>query len=393
MKRLFLFVLASLSLAVLVAAEPLEMTVHTDQTTSAISTGIDGQFLEHIFSSVQRDLLDDSFAPNLLAVDGPDHPLDFAATRSTDKEIVFLKAVNPTDTEIEAAIRLDGDLTPKAATMLLIAPDALTANDSLDQPDTIKPIPASATIENSVVKFTIPPLSAGVVRVSSTIPNVLTDEEKKLGWRLLWDGKTTEGWRSLKSENFPNKGWVIENGEFIVDGVGRGRPQGLDIISNERFSNFELMVDFKTTTTCNSGIKYLVQTDAPRTVLGSVVGLEFQILDDDTHPDSNAGRDGNRKLGSLYDMIPAPVTKNVNPIGEWNTARIIVNGTHVEHWLNGEKIIEYDSDSQAYRDYVALSKYSIVPGFGEWPDGHIFLQEHGDMVSFRNIKIRVLSDN
>src|SRR5262249_14864502 len=116
---------------------------------------------------------------------------------------------------------------------------------------------------------------------------------------------------------------------------------------------------------------------------------EYQILDDERHPDAKLGRDGNRTLGSLYDLIPASKDKKPNPIGEWNTAHILVDGNKVTYWLNGGKILEYERGTPAFRELVAKSKYKEIPGFGEWPDGHILLQEHGNEVWFRNIKIRV----
>ncbi len=230
--------------------------------------------------------------------------------------------------------------------------------------------------------------------------NVLSEQEKKDGWRLLWDGQTTAGWRSPKSDAFPDKGWKIKNGELCVEAFGNGESAaGGDIITKERFSNFELMVDFQTTTNCNSGIKYFVQPNldpitgtGATAAVGSAIGLEYQILDDANHPDAKLGRDGNRTLGSLYDLIPASANKKPNPHGQWNTARIVVIGSHVEHWLNGEKILEYERGTPAFRELVAQSKYKTIPGFGEWKDGHILLQEHGSQVAYRNVKIRVLSD-
>jgi hypothetical protein len=232
------------------------------------------------------------------------------------------------------------------------------------------------------------------------VQNTLSDQEKADGWRLLWDGQTTNGWRSPKSDSFPDVGWEIKNGELCVLAFGGGESAaGGDIITRERFSNFELKVDFKTSTKCNSGIKYFVQPNldpisgtGATTAVGSAIGLEFQILDDATHPDAKLGRDGNRTFGSLYDLIPAAATKNPNPIGQWNSARIVVKGKHVEHWLNDVKILEYERGTPAFRDLVAQSKYKTIPGFGEWPDGHILLQEHGSPVAYRNVKIRVLSD-
>jgi len=228
-------------------------------------------------------------------------------------------------------------------------------------------------------------------------PNTLTPAEKATGWKLLWDGKTTDGWRSAKAGTFPAAGWKIQNGVLTVQAnKGEESAAGGDIITRARYSDFELRLDFKITPGANSGIKYFVQPNldpitgtGAKAAVGSAIGLEYQILDDALHPDAKLGRDGDRTLGSLYDLIPAAADKKPNPIGEWNAARIVVRGNHVEHWLNGEKILEYDRGSPDFRSAVALSKYKNIPAFGEWPDGHILLQEHGDEVSFRNIKILV----
>jgi len=232
--------------------------------------------------------------------------------------------------------------------------------------------------------------------------NTLTDAEKAAGWQLLWDGKTTDGWRSPKSDNFPTRSWVIENGEFRVVASGNAEAQaGGDIITRKRYANFELTADFKTTRGCNSGIKIFVQpkispidkvTGKP-TGAGSAIGMEFQILDDLTHPDAKLGRNGDRTEGSLYDLIPAPKDKRLLPVGEWNHARILSQGKHVEFWLNGALTVQFERGSPEFREAVALSKFKNIPNFGEWPDGHILLQEHGSEVSFRNIKLRELPAN
>lgn len=241
-------------------------------------------------------------------------------------------------------------------------------------------------------------LPAGTAPVA-TAANTLTAAEKAAGWRLLWDGRTSDGWRSAKAETFPTQGWTMQDGLLaVVDSGGAEAIGGGDIITREQFSQFELVADFKLTPGANSGIKYFVQPNldpvtgsGAKAAVGSAIGLEFQILDDALHPDAKLGRDGNRTVSSLYDLIPAATSKRPSAIGEWNTARVLVQRNHVEHWLNGTKVLEYERGSAAFRAAVAASKYKNIPGFGEWPTGHILLQEHGNTVTYRNVKIRVIS--
>lgn len=221
--------------------------------------------------------------------------------------------------------------------------------------------------------------------------NNLTYAEDQEGWKLLWDGKTTEGWRGAKLQTFPDKGWVIEDGVLTVLSTGgEEAAAGGDIVTTKSYGDFELKVDFKISEGANSGIKYYVDTDLNQGA-GSSIGLEYQILDDLRHPDAKLGNhEGSRTMASLYDLIQADSNKPVNPIGEWNTAHIISKDNHVEHWLNGVKVLEYERKSDDYRKLVKESKYVDWPAFGELDKGQILLQDHGDRVSFRNIKIKEL---
>jgi hypothetical protein len=220
--------------------------------------------------------------------------------------------------------------------------------------------------------------------------NTLTPDEVSAGWRLLWDGQTTHGWRSARGPDFPAKGWQIKDGILtVLPSDGHEGGVGGDIITTEKYSNFELKADFRITPGCNSGIKIFVDPELNKGP-GSSIGLEYQILDDVLHPDAKLGKNGNRTMGSLYDLYPPSPDKHVNPMGEWNYARIISNGPHVEHWLNGQKILEYTRFTPEFRQRVKESKFKVWPGFGELREGYILLQDHGSEVSFRNIKIHVL---
>ncbi len=221
-------------------------------------------------------------------------------------------------------------------------------------------------------------------------PNTLTDAERADGWQLLWDGHTTWGWRSAKGNKFPNEGWEIQDGVLsVVETGGAESRAGGDIVTEDTFAAFDLKAEFRLTPGANSGIKYYVDTELNKGE-GSAIGLEYQLLDDARHPDAKDGRDGNRTIASLYDLIPAAAGKKAKPIGEWEEARIVSNGRHVEHWLNGAKVLEYERGSEEFRRLVALSKYKVWPAFGERPSGPILLQDHGNRVSFRNVKIRAL---
>jgi hypothetical protein len=226
--------------------------------------------------------------------------------------------------------------------------------------------------------------------IRNNLPNNLDADEKAQGWRLLWDGKTTRGWRSASAEGFPAKGWSFADGALAVQAQGGGG----DIMTDEEFSAFELQMEFKFAAGANSGIFYLL-TSPKDPASGAPLGLEYQILDDERHPDAKLGIDGNRTIASLYDIYPrAKLMTNVGiapKVDAWQHARIVAraDGT-VEHWLNGVKVLEFKRGSDDYRAHVAAGKFKSTPGFGEAQKGRILLQDHGDAVSFRSIKIREL---
>lgn len=221
------------------------------------------------------------------------------------------------------------------------------------------------------------------------IANTLSPTEKKNGWALLWDGKSTEGWRGAKINEFPKNGWTIKEGILKVHKADGGEStNGGDIITKRKYKNFILTVDFKITEGANSGIKYFVNPDLNKGA-GSAIGCEFQILDDQKHPDAKLGVKGNRQLGSLYDLIPAPKDKPFKK-GEWNTATVVVEGNKVSHILNGVKLLEYTRNNEMWNALVAYSKYRDWPNFGNAEEGHILLQDHGDEVWFKNVKIKEL---
>lgn len=224
---------------------------------------------------------------------------------------------------------------------------------------------------------------------ANCIDNSISEREAKDGWKLLWDGKTTEGWRGAKLTTFPVGGWKIENGMLkVLKSDGGESTNGGDIVTVKKYKNFELSVDFRITEGANSGIKYFVDTELNKGA-GSSIGCEFQILDDANHPDAKLGVKGNRTAGSLYDLIAAPEGKIFRKT-EFNNARIVVNGNKVQHYLNNRLTVEYERNTQMFNALVNYSKYGVWPNFGNAAEGNILLQDHGDEVWFKSIKIREL---
>ena len=224
------------------------------------------------------------------------------------------------------------------------------------------------------------------VPVFSYLANTLTEDEARRGWRLLWDGATANGWRSAAGGAFPSAGWDIADGVLTTTG------EGGDIATVQSFSSFELEFDFRLTEAANSGVKYAFgpyESDAGTAMLG----LEYQLIDDRGFAAANDGIDPFGTLGALYEIVqPENLSlpgsgKRFNGVGQWNRARIVVDGSRIEHWLNNERLVAIDRDSPAFRSLVARSKFAPYAAFGT-EAGHILLQEHDDRVSFRTIKIR-----
>ena len=224
--------------------------------------------------------------------------------------------------------------------------------------------------------------------------NTLTAEERAAGWELLFDGKTFNGWRGIGSDRIPEGHWAIEEGAIKKIPSGRvplqedGQPlEGGDIMTEETFEDFELYFEWKIIPAGNSGIKYNVSEEmsASNPPPRGALGFEYQLLDDDLHPDALRG--GLYTASSLYDLV-APQGKTLKPVGEFNSARILLQGYHGEHWLNGIKVLEYDMDTDEFKALIAKSKYKNYAGFADKRRGHIVIQDHTSATWFRNIKIR-----
>ncbi len=204
------------------------------------------------------------------------------------------------------------------------------------------------------------------------------------GWVWLFDGTGTEHWQGVKNADFPQNGWEIIGDELVVNRdkvVGRGG----DIITKEQYSSFDLQFEFKFAKGANGGIKYFVEIYST----GSVIGCEYQLIDDKNNKDVKEDKDGKRLTASLYELFEAH-NKKLNPADQWNSGRILVNGKHVEHWLNGTKVLEYERGSKAFMEAKEKSKFKDVEDFGTMDSGYILLQDHGDQLAYRNIKIKKL---
>lgn len=225
------------------------------------------------------------------------------------------------------------------------------------------------------------------VLVVNLLPNYLSEAEKQQGWKMLFDGKTTNGWKAVGKDKFPQEGWKVEDGTLMAVASTKEKPvKGSDIVTEEKFSAFELQFEFNFAKGANSGVKYFTGNG------GATVGMEYQVLDDKEHPDAKMGAAGNRTMGSLYDLIPAEKQERfTKPAGQWNVGRIVVYpDNRIEHWLNGVKVVEYVRGSNIFRALVARSKFASAEGFGMVKEAPILLQYHQDEVKFRSLKIKKL---
>jgi hypothetical protein len=219
---------------------------------------------------------------------------------------------------------------------------------------------------------------------SDTASNRLTDAEKRAGWTLLFDGTSINGWRAYKRPDASGTRWNVENGLLTIDpSDGKDTRGALDIISTGQYDRFELAWEWKVAEGGNSGLKYFVLED-----MDSAIGHEYQLIDDERHADAKIGP--HRQTAAFYDVLPAS-NRPMRPAGEFNQSRVVSNGTTVDHYLNGTRVLHYELDSPALREAIAKSKFKDVARFGKLQSGHILLQDHGNRVWYRNIKIRKLA--
>jgi 3-keto-disaccharide hydrolase len=239
-------------------------------------------------------------------------------------------------------------------------------------------------------------LTAATTAHAQAVPNKLTSAERAAGWRLLFDGKTLTGWRGLGYDSVPTAHWKVTNGAIQKIASGNvpkmpdGQPaNGGDLMTTDTFRDFELAFQWKVSTAANSGVKYNVSEEfsLKNASNHAALGFEYQVLDDSLSEDN---KQANHLAGALYDMIPPNGKKRLAPVGSWNSSRIVFRGNHGEHWLNGQKVVEFDMGTPQFDALIAKSKYHSIKGFADRKTGHIILQDHGDETFFRDIKIREL---
>jgi hypothetical protein len=231
--------------------------------------------------------------------------------------------------------------------------------------------------------LTIVLMASIVLPICAAEPNTLTSKEKSQGWKLLFDGKTDAGWRSYGKKTFPTNGWNVVDGCLKLAG-NKGKPgSGGDIITEDKFSDFEFYFEWRIAPGSNSGVKYFVDEARAK----SAIAHEYQIIDDEAHPDA---KNGPIRMTASFYCVVAPTNRTLRPVGKFNQSKIIVQGNHVEHWLNGAKVVEYELGSESVKKGISESKFKEVVGFGTKFPTPFLLQDHGDEVSFRNLKVREL---
>jgi hypothetical protein len=223
-------------------------------------------------------------------------------------------------------------------------------------------------------------VAAAPLRAADAPDNTLTAKEKADGWQLLFDGTTTAGWHGYNQPGFP-EGWAVRDGALT-----RVSGPTVDIVTDKEYANFDLQFDWKIAPKGNSGLFFHV-VESPDLKSTYFSGPEYQLIDNEGHPDGKNGPD--RWAGANY-ALDAPVQNTAHPVGEWNHSRLVVNNGHVEHWMNGVKVVEYELWSDAWKAKVANSKFKQWPAYGMAKTGHIALQEHGAEIAFKNLKIKVI---
>ena len=211
--------------------------------------------------------------------------------------------------------------------------------------------------------------------------NRLSEAERRDGWVLLFDGETLEGWRGYKRPDASATRWRVDGGQLTVDpAAGQDTRGALDLITRATFEQFELAFDWRVAPGANSGVKYFVLEDRD-----AAIGHEYQIIDDERHKDARIGP--KRQTASLYDVL-APRNRPMRAAGAFNHSRVIVRGSRVDHWLNGERVLSYELGSPSLQAAIDQSKFKGIERFGKPQNGHILLQDHGDQVWYRNLRIR-----
>jgi 3-keto-disaccharide hydrolase len=234
-------------------------------------------------------------------------------------------------------------------------------------------------MKRNVVLLVVLLIVAGLALAADSNQNTLTPKEKAAGWKLLFNGTNFDGWRGYRMTGIPESGWEIKDGLLKTVPKAKGR----ELITVEKFNDFELSWEWRVAPAGNNGVKYLVTEDRP-----GAPGPEYQMIDDEANADGKVGL--HHATAAFYDVLPAPAERPLRKAGEWNESRILVQGNHVEHWLNGKKVLAFELGSEEVKAGLAKSKFAKYPDFGTKIQGHIMLTYHNDECWYRNIKIRPL---